>query len=67
MIAQTCVLCGTQASDVAMRLIAWKQPIGRDRYTAAPRCRDLSECRTRVEALNESWDVAERAPEGTRR
>lgn len=57
----TCLLCGTQNNDVRMGLIAWSNPIGRDRFTAAPRCRDKMSCRDRVEAAGDSWDLEERA------
>lgn len=55
--AQTCVLCGVTSKDVSTGIIAWKEPIGRALFTAAPRCKDKSECRRRVEAAGEAWDV----------
>ena len=56
----TCLLCGVISGDVKVGLIAWRNPIGRDRFTAAPRCRDKMSCRDRVEAAGDSWDLEER-------
>ena len=56
----TCLLCGIVSADVRVGLIAWRNPIGRDRFTAAPRCRDKMSCRDRVEASGDSWDLEER-------
>lgn len=53
----TCLLCGTVSNDVAIGLIEWLNPVGRDRYTAAPRCRDKNACRSRVEGLGDAWEV----------
>jgi len=62
-IDRTCVLCGLTSRDVSVSLISWIEPVGRDRYTSAPRCKDVYACRDRVEALGEQWDV--RIPERT--
>lgn len=56
----TCVLCGAVSPDVRFGLIAWSQPVGRDVFTAAPRCADKAGCRTRVEANGDRWEVVER-------
>lgn len=55
-----CVLCGVASLDVSIGLIAWREPIGRDVFTAAPRCKDKATCRTRVDAVGEEWDVIDR-------
>jgi hypothetical protein len=61
----TCVLCGTASRDVATGILAWKEPIGREIFTAAPRCKDRAACRSRVEANGDEWDLLEK-PRDTR-
>lgn len=53
--AGPCVLCG-EPRDTRVELIRWKTPVEREKYTAAPRCRDRAKCRERVEASG-SWEV----------
>ena len=53
----TCLLCGTTSLDVKVGLIRWREPIGRDVFTSAPRCLDRPACRARLEAAGEVWDV----------
>lgn len=55
-----CLLCGLPSKDVAVGLVAWKNPVGRDRFAAIPRCRDRVACRGRVEAAGEPWELEER-------
>lgn len=55
-----CLLCGLPSKDVAVGLVAWKNPVGRDRFDAIPRCRDRIACRSRVEASGGEWEVEER-------
>lgn len=57
----TCLLCGITSNDVSVSLVAWIEPVGRDRYGAMPRCKDVWACRGRVESTGERWDV--RIPE----
>ncbi len=54
---KTCLLCGATSHDVVIGLIRWSEPVGRDRFTAAPRCRDKAACRDRVEANGDRWEV----------
>jgi hypothetical protein len=56
----TCLLCGITSHDVTTGLVAWKNPIGRDRFAAIPKCRDKVACRDRVEAAGEPWELEER-------
>lgn len=56
----TCLLCGATSHDVATALVAWRNPVGRDRFAAIPRCRDRAACRGRVEAAGEPWELEER-------
>lgn len=55
-----CILCGHTSIDVAFGLIAWREPVGRDVFTSAPRCKDAVSCRARVEAAGEKWEVFEK-------
>jgi hypothetical protein len=44
-----------------MGLVEWREPVGRERFTAVPRCVDKVACRRRVEnELREPWPVAEK-------
>ena len=53
----TCLLCGATGKDVAIGLVRWADPVGRDVFGSIPRCRDKAACRDRVEAAGEQWDV----------
>lgn len=59
---ETCVLCGLVGPKVSMGLIAWQKPVGRDRFTAAPRCRDVGECKERVAVAGDEWEVRDPEP-----
>jgi len=56
----TCLLCGIPSKDVAVGLVAWRNPVNRDKYGAIPCCRDRVACRGRVEAAGEEWELEER-------
>jgi hypothetical protein len=53
-----CVICGHE-SDVAVSLIEWAEPINERRFDSVPRCRDREACRLRLEAIGETWPVAD--------
>lgn len=54
-----CLLCGLTSPDVALGLIAWKEPVGRDVFTTAPRCKDAEACRARIEAAGDVWELVD--------
>lgn len=63
---KTCVLCGHEARDVSVGLVAWQKPVGRERFSAVPRCIQLDACRKRVEANGDAWEVRENEPRSVR-
>jgi hypothetical protein len=51
------LVCGHEAHDVGVALVAWRQPLGREQFSAIPRCRDREACRSRLEAIGDEWPV----------
>jgi hypothetical protein len=54
---KTCVLCGVTDRDVTTGLIEWQTPVGNQKYTSGPRCKDVAACRWRAMEQGEEWDV----------
>jgi hypothetical protein len=60
---EACVLCGSETTDRAMRLVEWTEPVGGEAYAHIPTCADRAACRYRVEiVLGEPWPVDDRTP-----
>lgn len=62
-----CVLCGAEDTDTRIGIVAWRTPIGTERYSAIPRCREREACRTRVEATGGAWEIYDPLPPGVTR
>lgn len=62
-IQSACILCGNERpAEVGLGLIAWKKPLGNQRYAAIPRCKDRPACKARVEDMGEAWEVQDPEP-----
>lgn len=58
---QPCAICGADGQPTRMALVEWREPVGRERFTAVPRCVDRVACRRRVEnELGELWPIVEK-------
>lgn len=60
-----CHICGAEGVLTVFAVVRWKS--GEPEYTVGPRCIDRLACRERVEAKDETWDVAEPEREGATR
>jgi hypothetical protein len=57
----SCALCGRTAPDVKVCLVEWREPVENQRWSAVPRCANRKDCRARVEAQGEEWEVRDAA------
>lgn len=56
---RACLLCGAETHDVRTGLVAWREPVGREAFSAIPRCIDQAACRRRVESIGDEWPLLE--------
>lgn len=57
--AMSCALCGQTDQYVKLALVEWREPVEGQRFSAVARCLNRKECRARVEASGEAWEVME--------
>jgi hypothetical protein len=54
---KTCLLCGHTSRDVTVGLVKWVEPLGREKFSAIPRCRNRRACRARLEEIGDEYPV----------